>query len=57
MSQAPPKRIPLTVVMSNRDSAADKDARIINGFLEKGKDGDYHVYKRFGYSWFPKHSK
>jgi hypothetical protein len=50
MSQAPPKRLPLVVAMSNRDSTADKDARIINGFLEKGKDGDYHVYKRFGYT-------
>lgn len=49
MSQNPPKRIPLVVTTSNRDSSTDKDARLINGYIEKGPDGKVYIYKRPGY--------
>jgi hypothetical protein len=49
MSQNPPKRIPLVVTTSNRDSSTDKDARLVNGYVEKGPDGKVHIYKRPGY--------
>jgi hypothetical protein len=49
MSQNPPKRIPLVAITSNRDSSTDKDARILNGYVEKGQDGKVHIYKRPGY--------
>ena len=49
MSQDTPKRIPLVVVTSNRDSSTEKDARLLNGYVEKAQDGKVHVYKRPGY--------
>lgn len=43
-----PTRWPLAVMPENRDSSTAKDAKIINGYLEKTEQG-YEVYKRAGY--------
>jgi len=44
-----PKRLPLVIEPENRDESTLKDAKLINGYMEKGKkDGEYHVYKRPG---------
>ena len=44
-----PKRMPLVVEPENRSETADKDARLINAYVEKGQgEGDYWVYKRPG---------
>lgn len=52
MPQSPtvelPKRWPLVVAPSNRDGTTSKDARLVNGYIEKGTDGNYEVYKRPG---------
>lgn len=44
-----PKRLPLVIEPENRDTSTLKDAKLINGYVEKGKkDGEYHIYKRPG---------
>lgn len=43
-------RVPLVVSPENRDLQQDVDARLINGYVEKDFNGDYQVYKRFGFS-------
>lgn len=53
MPQAPtiaqPPRLPLIIQPENRYSDTLKDAKLINGFVEKSEDGkEYHVYKRPG---------
>ena len=52
-SQAPtvadPKRLPLILEPENRDESTDKDAKLINGYVEKNdKTGEYWVFKRPG---------
>lgn len=45
------KRFPLVVTAENRDSSVNKDARLVNCYLESGPGkGDYHIYKRAGTS-------
>lgn len=41
-----PKRLPLVVSPENRATTTDKDARLINGFLEKTAEGEYQLYSR-----------
>lgn len=53
MPQAPsvalPKRLPLIAIPSNRGITPDKDARLINGYVEQGaSEGEVLVYKRPG---------
>ncbi len=44
-----PKRLPLVVQPENRDESTLKDAKLINGYMEKDElTGEYHVYKRPG---------
>tara|TARA_R110000868_G_scaffold163567_1_gene395829 strand:+ start:1720 stop:3144 length:1425 start_codon:yes stop_codon:yes gene_type:complete len=55
MPQAPsvavPPRLPLVIQPENRDESTLKDAKLINGFVEKDAlTGEYHVYKRPGLS-------
>ena len=47
-SVAIPKRLPLVVQPENRNETADKDARLINGYVEKSDSNEYYVYKRPG---------
>lgn len=44
-----PKRLPLVAQPQNRDETTNKDAKLINGWVEK-EGQDYHVYKRPGYA-------
>lgn len=46
-SVALPKRLPLVIEPSNRDDTADKDAKLINGYMEV-KDQEVWIYPRFG---------
>lgn len=43
-----PRRLPLVVQTSNRATSTDKDARLVNGFVEGQGSNEYHVYKRPG---------
>lgn len=44
-----PKRMPLVVEPENRGETTDKDSKLINGYVEKGRgEGEYWVYKRPG---------
>jgi len=45
-----PPRLPLFSMPSNRIDDPTTDARLINGYVEKTKEGDLHVYKRGGLS-------
>jgi len=48
-SVAIPKRLPLIVEPANRDETTLKDAKLINGYVEKGREeGEYWIYKRPG---------
>jgi hypothetical protein len=48
-SVALPKRLPLVIQAENRDESADKDAKLINAYMEKSPDGSQQwVYKRPG---------
>ena len=53
MSQAEtvalPKRLPLVPQPENRDESTDKDAKLVNAYVEKGKqEGEFWVFKRPG---------
>lgn len=52
MPQAPtvavPKRLPLVIAPENRGSATDKDAKLVNCYVEKQSDGSYEICKRPG---------
>lgn len=53
MSQAEsvslPKRLPLVLEPENRDESTDKDAKLVNGYVEKSKhEGEYWLFKRPG---------
>jgi len=43
-----PPRMPLYATFANRDETVDKDARLINGYVEKDAVGEIHVFKRPG---------
>lgn len=43
-----PKRLPLVVSPENRDSTTEKDAQLVNGFMEKTPEGEYQLYSRPG---------
>lgn len=44
-----PIRLPLVLSPENRDDSVEKDARLVNGYMEKDAMGDsYHLYKRPG---------
>lgn len=52
-AQAPtvntPARLPLVLTPENRDDETSKDARLVNGYVEKGmRQGEYNLYKRPG---------
>ena len=44
-----PKRLPLVISPDNRDDSTAKDAKLVNGFMEKKQDGTYELYSRPGY--------
>jgi len=46
--QGQPLRLPLAVSPENRDETANKDAKIINGFIEQVSQDETWVYKRPG---------
>jgi hypothetical protein len=53
MAQAPtvdlPKRLPLVLQPQNRDDTTLKDAKLVNGYMEKGTEqGEYFLIKRAG---------
>lgn len=52
MAQAPtvqlPKRLPLALTPENRADKTNKDAKLVNGYLEKVSEGDYQLYGRPG---------
>lgn len=48
--EAAPQRLPLVVMPENRSTSTDKDAKLVNGFVEKTPTGEYWVYKRPGLS-------
>lgn len=50
--QSRPPRLPLIFRQANRDSTADKDARLVNGMAESRDEGEYHVYKRPGFTTY-----
>lgn len=43
-----PKRWPMVTEMENRDDTTNKDARLVNCFLERKRDGEAWVFKRPG---------
>lgn len=43
-----PKRWPLVAQPMNRDESTDKDSKLVNCYVERGKDGDFYVYGRAG---------
>jgi hypothetical protein len=44
-----PPRLPLVLQPANRDGTTGKDAKLLNGYVEKGeKEGEYQLYKRPG---------
>jgi hypothetical protein len=44
-----PKRLPLIVQAENRDETTEKDARLVNCYVERNKEtGEVHVFKRPG---------
>lgn len=44
-----PKRLPLVIQPENREESTDKDAKLINGYMERSPEGEeYWVYKRPG---------
>lgn len=44
-----PKRLPLIAQPSNRDESTLKDAKLLNGYVEKDEaTGEFHIYKRPG---------
>lgn len=43
-----PKRLPLVAEPENRSDSTAKDARLVNCYAEKQKDGSYWLYKRPG---------
>ena len=46
MADQQPQRFPLVVQPSNRDQTTNRDARIINAFIEQTSEQDIRVYKR-----------
>lgn len=50
MADSPPSRLPLVVSPSNRDETTNKDAKLINGFIEQVSQEEIWVYKRPGLS-------
>ena len=48
-----PVRLPLVGVLNQRSDSGGIDSRLINGYVEKGQDGEIRVTKRQGYSLFP----
>ena len=53
MAQAPeqvdlPKRLPLVTSPENRGSSTAFDARLVNCYSEKSKEGNYNIYQRPG---------
>jgi len=47
-----PQRLPLAVKPSNRDETTSRDAKIVNGYVEKVGERDVEVYKRPGYALY-----
>lgn len=45
-----PRRLPLATEAANRDDTPNKDAKLVNCYIEKQPDGGYTVYKRPGLS-------
>lgn len=43
-------RVPLVVAPENRALEQDVDARLINGYVEKDFNGEYQIFKRFGFN-------
>lgn len=43
-----PKRLPLIVEPENRDNTTNKDAKLVNAYVDRRKDGGVDVYRRPG---------
>jgi len=43
-----PQRLPLVIMPENRSVTADKDAKLVNGYVEKTPTNEYWIYKRPG---------
>lgn len=48
MADTPPYRWPLMVSPENRDETTAKDAKLINGYIERSAKGETWIYKRPG---------
>ena len=48
MSFEEPKRIPLVIEPANRGETTSYDAKLINAYIEKSKEGEYWIYERPG---------
>lgn len=46
------KRLPLIVKPSNRDETTNRDAKIVNGYIEIVGEGEYEIYKRPGFNTY-----
>ena len=43
-----PPRLPLVIIQSNRDGTINKDARLVNCYLEATQEGEANIFKRPG---------
>lgn len=43
-----PPRLPLVIIQSNRDGTLNKDARLVNCYLEATQEGEANIFKRPG---------
>jgi len=56
-SVAIPKRLPLVIQPENRDESTNKDAKLVNAYVEKDKQtGGYHIFKRPGLASYATYS-
>lgn len=51
-----PPRLPLVVLPSNRDSSTNKDARLVNCYIETNEQGEIEIYRRPGMLTFETHA-
>jgi len=52
MPDALPLRLPLLAMPDNRDTTSTKDAKLVNGYVEKVGERDYWIFKRPGLTQF-----
>lgn len=43
-----PKRVPLVIVPENRAGSVNKDSRLVNCYVERDENQNYHIFRRAG---------